>query len=325
MATIHLSGIEVEPSVALPEKIAASEWKEEMEVALLAARQAGEVLLYIQHSGVPLDIEQKVGFQNILSPVTLADTQANEILCSVLHAQFPEYGILTEEAISDEGIQHAINHWKTAEMTWIIDPLDGTRAFTEKGKDYGIHIGLTHHGVPVLGLNYYPETETSFFAITGCGSYKQTGTTTPQQLKTPDLGGTILPIRNTNDKETADIYAELLQREITPTLLTELFSIVDSCGMRICLIAEGNRTLYVSRGIRGGLWDYCSGEVIIREAGGYISDMNGDPINYRSDTTRLDRGSIVSNNKELHAKVLRIQQKLTKPTIEPAKTFIGRK
>ena len=50
--------------------------------------------------------------------------------------------------------------------------------------------------------------------------------------------------------------------------------------MKLCKIAEGVCNLYLSTGIRGGLWDFCSGEVIVSEAGGFVSDLNGNPMDY---------------------------------------------
>ncbi|MES2121887.1 MAG: inositol monophosphatase family protein, partial [Chlamydiota bacterium] len=103
---------------------------------------------------------------------------------------------------------------------------------------------------------------------------------------------------------------QLLQREITPSVVQELFPNIDGCGLRICSIAEGVRNLYISKGIRGGLWDYCSGEVILREAGGFISDLEGNEIDYRTPDGLLSHGALVTNDKALHDKVVQIQREL---------------
>lgn len=298
----HVQTLEIN----LPEKIASSQWSKEMLVAFQAAKKAGNALLEIQRSGENLQIEQKVGFKNILSPVTIADNKANLIICSLLNAQFPEYGILSEESVPDENLTQAFSNWRTSEMTWIIDPLDGTKDFINKGKHYGIHIGLTQNGVPVLGLNYYPETDTYYFAAKDCGAYKQVGLASAQQFHIPSPTGKVVPILNTDVNETAPIYQTLLGQE----LRKELFTVIDSCGLRICSIAEGRCSLYISAGIRGGIWDYCSGDVIISEAGGSITDLSGAPINYRSETGRLTNGSIVSNDPVIHQKVVQIKNEL---------------
>lgn len=295
--------------VKLPEKIASSQWSTEMTVAFQAAREAGEVLLKTQNSGENLQIEQKEDYKGNLSPVTIADQRANKIICSMLHEQFPDYGILTEESVSDDAeLQEAADQWKTSKMAWLIDPLDGTKDFINKGKDYGIHIGLTQDGQPVLGLNYYPETDAFYFAVLACGAYKQTGFASAQPLHVPISEGKILPLRNSTPQETAPFYQQLLGSEIVP----EKFPAIESSGARICAIAEGKHTLYISLGIRGGLWDYCSSEVILHEAGGYVTDLNGKPIDYRSEEARLKFGTIVSNDKEIHHRVIEIQRELTR-------------
>ncbi len=299
-----------EHTLDVPTSIATSEWAREMDTAFQAARQAGAALLHIQHAKEDLQIEQKTGKEGILSPVTLADTQANAIICSMLHQEFPDYGILTEEEVPDAHLQEALEQWRVREHTWIIDPLDGTKNFINGGIEYGIHIGLTENGKPVLGLNYYPETDTVYFAVKGYGSYKQIGSSPAQQFHIPAPSGTLLPLRNTDPKETAAVYEQLLERAITPSVVQEFFPIVDSCGLRICSIAEGTHNLYLSKGIRGGLWDYCSGEVILREAGGIISDLEGNDIDYRTTDGLLSHGSLVTNDKALQEKVLQILREL---------------
>ena len=281
-----------------------------MVVAFEAARKAGAALLEIQRSGENLQIEQKVGFKNILSPVTIADNRANIIICSLLNVQFPEYGILSEESVPNENLTQTFKNWQTSEMTWIIDPLDGTKDFINKGNHYGIHIGLTQNGVPVLGLNYYPETDTYYFAAKDCGAYKQVGLAPARQFHIPIPTGKVVPILNSDINETAPIYEIILGQEFRK----ELFAVIDSCGLRICSIAEGRCTLYISLGIRGGIWDYCSGAVIISEAGGFITDLSGAPIDYRSESGRLTNGSIVSNDPAIHQKVIQIRAELNRST-----------
>ncbi len=291
-------------NLVLPSAISSSQFAREMAVAYQLALDAGKALLEIQHSDQDLQIQQKEGFKKLLSPVTIADKRANQILCHGLNAQFPNYGILTEEEVDDPSLQNVIRNWRTSELTWIIDPLDGTNNFIKKGKEYGIHIGLTLNGEPVLGLNYYPELNTAYFAIKGHGAFKQVGSEPPQQLFTSPFTGQIHPIRNTDPQETASLFERVLGYEITPQVLQQVFSTIDSCGLRICSIAEGGNNLCMSSGIRAGLWDYCSGEVIIREAGGTISDLNGNAIDYRIENARINHGAIVSSDKDLHDRMV---------------------
>lgn len=293
-----------------PDSIVESEWAEEMNMACEATHRAGSFLYAFQRTDEPLQVEQKAGYKGILSPVSYADKKSNAMICTLLHERFPAYGILTEEEVADESLQEATRSWRSAERTWIIDPLDGTKAFINKKKDYGIHIGLTMQGEPVLGLNYFPETDTLYYAIKGCGSYKQIGSDPAQAIHTPLPSAELLPLRNTNPEETRAIYEELLQQPLTPALIEELFPVVGSCGLRICLVAEGIRSVYISTGIRGGLWDYCSSDVIIKEAGGLLTDLDGNAIDYRDSDARLQNGSIVTHNPTLHEKIIRIHRAL---------------
>ncbi|MBS0603869.1 MAG: 3'(2'),5'-bisphosphate nucleotidase CysQ [Verrucomicrobia bacterium] len=299
----------------IPSSIASSEFAHEMQVALLTARLAGIVLLQIQRSGEDLQVEEKEGYNYLLSPVTIADMRANLLICRALNAAFPDDGILSEEKVQDPALEHAVSQWQTLERVWIIDPLDGTQDFINKGHEYGVHIGLSMNGKSVLGVNYYPELDLAYYAVKGYGAYKQSGSAPATELRTRPSGAEILPIRNTDPKETAQIYQELFQREITPEVVQEMFFAIGSCGMRICSIVERRRNLYVSTAARGGLWDYCSSDVIIREAGGFISDMNGNPIDYCDESSRLKHGTVVSNDRVLFEKVLEIKRNLDKQNL----------
>ncbi len=288
-------------SAELPNRIAASKWANEMSSAFEAAREAARVLYDIQHEEKNLAFELKDDF----SPVTIADQQANEIICKILHDHFPDYGILTEEKVTDPDLQPAVENWRARERTWIIDPLDGTQAFIDHGKGYGIHIGLTYLGEPVMGINYYPETQTAYFAVLGCGAYKQVGEEMAAPLA-PQIRDEILPIRNSNQSETASIYRVLFGQEITPEIVERHFQKYDSCGMKFCAVAEGFANVFLSSGLKGGLWDFCSGQVIILESGGQISDFEGNPIDYRNPDARLEKGVVICNNIELYRRVLQI-------------------
>jgi len=285
------------PGESMEKSPHASEWAEELTVAQEIARCAGQEILAIQRSGQNLQIENKLGVNQLMSPVTIADQKANQLICQTLVAHFPTYGLLTEEEVTDERLLKAVQRWPDAKMSWIIDPLDGTKAFINGGTDYGIHIGLTQNGKAILGVNYYPVTDICYYAVQGYGSYKQVGENPPQRLYIAiSQIEEIRAISNTDPTETAPIYQALIQRS--------KFTALDSCGWKICSIAEGNYDLYISMGVRGGAWDYCSSDIILREAGGFISDLKGQPIDYCKN--RLEQGAIVCGHKELYEQVLQV-------------------
>ncbi len=120
--------------------------------ALDAAAAAGAVIRQYFRTGVTTDIKADQ------SPVTLADRGAEAAMRAVFAAAFPDHGILGEE----DGQQNA-----GAEHCWVLDPIDGTRAFITGRPTFGTLIGLLHHGVPVLGIIDQPITGERWIGVAG--------------------------------------------------------------------------------------------------------------------------------------------------------------
>src|SRR5512141_1444278 len=116
-------------------------WERELEVARAAARKAGEVALRHQRAGVTPEAKAD------LSPVTIADKDAERLLVAELSGAFPGDGFLGEEGASVEG---------TSGRRWVIDPIDGTRDFVRGVPHWAVLIGLEAQGTVVAGVAYFP-------------------------------------------------------------------------------------------------------------------------------------------------------------------------
>ena len=276
-------------------------YPKELETALDAAREAGSILLQYWNKGIDLEVKMKGG-----TPVTFADFQSNELICKRLISAFPEYGLLTEEKINGEEIEKAVARWREAEWTWVVDPLDGTKSYIAGRKDFGIHIALLHFGIPVLGVNYYPVAKTMYLAVEGCGAYKQVNKRPLKRIRTEEKTKMVRPVVASKSPFVKSFYTALLGVPITPKMLRKDFKNVGSCGLRLCLIAEGNRNIYVSNGESGRIWDYASGSIILKEAGGYISDLQGNPLNFLSEDYKFKTGTLSCGSKQLFEKAVRI-------------------
>ena len=135
----------------------------------------------------------------------------------------------------------------------MIDALDGTKAFIKgidpkalnldqryQGKHYGVHIGLLREGTPILGVNYYPEIDTLYFALDGF-AYKQIGDAPAEQISNQPVSG-IKPVLNPTEAERAvvgKIYQKLLG-EAETLKFNEQGLFLDSFGYKMISIAEGN-------------------------------------------------------------------------------------
>jgi 3'(2'), 5'-bisphosphate nucleotidase len=279
-------------------------YPKELETAMDAAREAGSILLQYWNKEADLEIEMKE-----TTPVTIADFQSNEAICKKLLADFPDYGLLTEEKIGGEPMEKAIARWREAEWTWMVDPLDGTKSFIAGRKDFGIHIALLHFGVPILGVNYYPVSKTMYLAVEGCGAYKQVRKKPLQQIHAEAKAKAVRPVVSSKKSSfVRSFYTALLGMPLTPKMLRKDFKNVGSCGLRLCMIAEGKRNIYASSGESGSVWDYASGAVILQEAGGFISDLEGKPLDFLSDTYKFKSGTLSCGSKELFEKAIRVSE-----------------
>lgn len=274
--------------------------EKELSVAQRGALLAGEVLL--RYWKMDVSVQLKEGVRGDISPVTAADFASNELLCRMLVENFPEFGLLTEEEIQDPKVQEAISRWREAEYTWFIDPLDGTKSFVNGSDQFGIHIGLTRDGIPVLGVNYFPALQAMYWAVEGCGAYKM-GEDGASHRIFADGSEVIRPVRSSSEALFADrVYQELTGSSEHPK--------AGSAGLRFSLIAEGAANFYVSQGDRGSLWDLCSGHIVLKEAGGILTDRYGNEIDYRSPVVEAVNGCIASGGEAAHKRALEVLRKL---------------
>ena len=123
-----------------------------LEAALAAADAAGTVIRQHFRTGIATDVKPDD------SPVTLADRGAERAMRDVLTRAFPRHGILGEE----DGVQNA-----GAAYCWVLDPIDGTRAFITGRPTFGTLIGLLRDGVPILGIIDQPVTGERWVGVAG--------------------------------------------------------------------------------------------------------------------------------------------------------------
>lgn len=268
------------------------QFSKELEIAVTLARQAGEAILETSVDRSALKILEKSREDGLPStPVTNADFLANRIICKGLKTAFPNYVLLSEETY-DWALDAT---WHEARHAWIVDPLDGTEEFIRGGKDFGIHIGLTIEGEPTLGVNYYPTTDVFYWAVRGQGAWKRQGVGEKIRLLPQCSNGedVFLPLSSKSDLVANSILEKLLGSKYATGYL-------GSTGLRLCAIAEGSYNVYLASARRAGLWDFLSGEVILREAGCLISDWEGIPVDYRRKDARLPRGVVVCRNRQIY-------------------------
>ncbi|MBV9346391.1 MAG: inositol monophosphatase [Pseudolabrys sp.] len=216
--------------------------------------------------------------------VTAADKRAEEILFRELSKARPNYGFLGEEGGRREGAD------KT--HTWIVDPLDGTSNFLHGMPHFAISIGLEREGALVAGLVYNPVTDEMFSAEKGKGAFLN------------DSRIRVAARRELSDAIIACGLPHLGRGDIDLGLRETGLMLPQVAGLRrfgassldLAWVASGRLDAYWDRDL--GPWDTAAGIVLVREAGGFVTDLNG-----RDDM--LGRGEIVAGNEAMQRAVLR--------------------
>lgn len=260
----------------------------ELRLALELAQEAGAAILDVYQG--PLDIRQKSGADD-REPVTQADTLANEIIVSRLRQEFPADGILAEESIDTA-------HRLDKSRVWMIDPLDGTTGFIDGNGDFAVQIGLTENGECVLGVVYQPLTGVRYRAVRGGGAWIERPDDEPRQARVSDH-------REISQMRLAASRSHRSPRmdQVVRALGLQAEVLRGSVGIKVGLIVEQQCDLYVHLSPRTKQWDTCAPEIILREAGGSISDLFGRPLAYNKADLQ-NRNGVVASNGVAHAQII---------------------
>jgi myo-inositol-1(or 4)-monophosphatase len=216
-------------------------------------REAGELALVASKG--PLKRWTKAG----ASPVSEADIAVNDLLAVRLPALAPEAGWLSEET------EDNLVRIDAAEV-WIVDPIDGTRAYLDHRADWSISVALARAGRPVLAAIYAPVTDELFLSARGHGATlngSRLRVSTGEGLTGARLAG---PQR----------YLKRLT-ELHPRILPQ--PKVHSLALRLARVAEGEfDAAFAAR--NGCDWDLAAADLLVHEAGGALTDFSGQPLSY---------------------------------------------
>lgn len=193
------------------------------------------------------------------SPVTEADEAVERRLSAYLRRRFPEAGFLGEETGSAGPSE--------AGLRWVVDPIDGTRAFIRGIPTWSILVGLEAEGKPVLGVAYMPAAEDLFFAVEGEGAW---GNGRPLAVSRVDALEDCAVTHGALSQFTDLQLGHLLPRLGERTYTQRGFSDFD--GYRQLLL--GRVDAMIDPGVAP--WDICAAYVLVREAGGKLTSLAGE-------------------------------------------------
>ena len=238
-------------------------------VAREAADAAAQVLMHYWHAGVEAEIKPDA------TPVTLADREAEHVIRRIIGSHYPDHAIDGEEQglIGDSPIR------------WLVDPLDGTRSFVRRTPFFSTQIALMVDGELVLGVSSAPVYGETLWARRGGGAWSDGGRLSVAD--NADLATASLSIGNVKTLAAGPRWAALgkLIQQVERTR-----GLGDFCHYH--LLAQGALDIVIESDVN--ILDIAALAVIVREAGGIITDLDGADLN-------LATRSVLAATPALHA------------------------
>ena len=238
-------------------------------------REAGAIALAA--FGKPL----KTWLKEKSSPVSEADIAVNSFLQKELTALAPTAGWLSEESVDDPARL-------SARQVFIVDPIDGTRAFIAGIPEWTISVALVESGRPVIATVYAPSTEEFFFAVAGAGATRNgtpVSTTPGAELAGARIAGPKLALQRIAAVEPGIVAAAR----------------VHSLALRLARVAEGSLDAAIAGGDSHD-WDLAAADLLVHEAGGALTTTGGHRPAYNGATTV--HGVLVAAGNARHARLV---------------------
>ena len=244
-------------------------------IAIRAARRAGEIMIRQLNRLEALEVAEK-GRNDFVSQV---DRACEDAIIEVILDHYPDHAIIAEES----GAQG------THETEWIIDPLDGTTNYLHGFPVFSVSIAVREKGELQHGVVYDPMRQEIFSASRGQGA--QLDGRRIRVSKRTSLKGALIstgfPYRMTEAH--MDVYLGMLRQVMIETAGVRR---PGSAALDLCYLAAGRVDGFWELGL--SLWDVAAGALIIREAGGRVSDFRGTDA-------FLESGNIVGGTPKVYA------------------------
>lgn len=236
--------------------------------ALAAAEQASDLLKAGFYS--TLDVSVKSHIHDL---VTQYDTNAEKLIKSVVDENFPDHAFIGEET----GINGDIKN----QITWIVDPIDGTWNFAKQIPSFAISIAVHYKGETQIGICLDPISGELFTARKGEGA-----TMNGRKLEVSDV--------DSLEKSGLSLGAHIGLHEIERIAMIRR---TGSSVLDLCYVAKGALDGFIDN--RQRIWDYAAAKLVVEEAGGTVTDFSGNPLTF--DTEKPT--SIIASNQKIHKEV----------------------
>ena len=209
--------------------------------------------------------------------VTKVDKIAEEIILSAIKEYFPDHSILSEETGKQD---------KESDYMWIVDPLDGTTNFAMKNPFFNTTVSLVHKGEIVIGLVYAPMFDEFYYAVKGEGAYLNDEKQQVQKDSEMETSLHAFCYGSDGKRKAAEYYRVSLEKGYQTRQL-------GAAALELARISTGILDSMVVPGANP--WDVAAGALIVQEAGGIVTDLEGNKY-----TTESKSGVIAAANEAIY-------------------------
>lgn len=242
-----------------------------------AARDAGKIALSFWKTGQTV-WHKEAG----AGPVSEGDYAVDRALREALTAARPDYGWLSEETPDTADRL-------SRDRVFVVDPIDGTRAYVDGQTAWALSLAVVEHGTPVAGVVFMPAADRLYAAAAGEGATLNGDAIGASGRRAPD-GATVLAPKPSLDAQHWPGGVPEVERHFRPSL-----------AWRLCLVAEGRFDAMLT--LRDAWeWDIAAGALIAAEAGALATDRDGRPLHFNSPDARTP--GVVAAPPALHAALM---------------------
>jgi myo-inositol-1(or 4)-monophosphatase len=264
-----------------------------LETAIDIAREAGALLSTY--------FERRVGFElkGDFDLVTVADRASERLVVERLRQHFPSHSIVAEEGGGHQG---------SSGFRWYVDPLDGTTNFAHGYPIYNVTMGLEQDGEMLVGVVFDPTRQEMFSAERGAGAYlnnRRIHVSTAKRLE-DSLVSTGFPSRKRHLNVNIHFYHQM-------AMATHGVRRGGSAAIDLAYVACGRLEAFWEFGLNP--WDMAAGTLLVTEAGGRCTDMNGGPHSITGPHLLTDNGAIHQETVDLFSEIFRGQFRVPMPVI----------
>ena len=235
------------------------------QLALQAAIEASKKIMSVRKGDYSIELKSDD------SPVTDADEAAHSVIKKhLVETPFP--------VLSEEGKKAHYEIRKDWEKLWIVDPLDGTRAFINGRNEFTVNIALVENGIPILGVIAIPVEEKVYWASTGNGAFRAHFSDLKNTTRLPDETGNHpyrVTVSRTHLEKRTQAFVDDLRSDHPDLKLVKSAS-----ALKFCILADGLADCY-PRFSPCMEWDTAAGQILLTETGKELIDLaTGKPMVY---------------------------------------------